>query len=70
MMLRSLNLASAEQDCWPLKDRDPTTGRIVPDPSKFPDGISGVADQVHALGLKLGIYRWEEACAYMRTDLC
>ena len=38
--------------------RDPSTGRIVPDPSKFPNGISGVADQVHALGLKFGIYRW------------
>lgn len=38
--------------------RDATTGRIVPDPTKFPNGISGVADQVHALGLKMGIYRW------------
>lgn len=38
--------------------RDTSTGRIVPDPTKFPNGISGVADQVHALGLKMGIYRW------------
>ncbi|KAJ8468688.1 hypothetical protein ONZ51_g9486 [Trametes cubensis] len=43
-------------DCWSEMQRDPSTGRIVPDPSKFPNGISGVADQVHALGLKFGIY--------------
>lgn len=29
---------------------------MVPDATKFPNGISGVATQVHALGLKLGIY--------------
>src|SRR5436305_2311976 len=28
-------------DCWMLKDRDPQTGRLVPDPAKFPDGIQG-----------------------------
>nr|VWO96218.1 Sulfatase domain-containing protein [Ganoderma boninense] len=59
----SLGLADAGyeyvniDDCWPLTTRDSSTGRIVPDPSKFPNGISGVADVVHALGLKLGIYR-------------
>ena len=31
-------------------------GHLVPDPAKFPDGISGAADYVHSLGLKLGIY--------------
>ncbi len=29
---------------------------MVPDPIKFPNGIDGLADQIHALGLKLGIY--------------
>ena len=44
-------------DCWSVKSgRNTTTKRIIPDPDKFPSGISGVADQVHALGLKLGIY--------------
>ncbi|KAJ6586878.1 glycoside hydrolase [Mycena vulgaris] len=43
-------------DCWPLTARNSTTKQIVPDPTKFPNGISGVATQVHALGLKLGIY--------------
>lgn len=36
--------------------RDPTTQQIVPDPNKFPDGIEGLATQIHALGLKVGIY--------------
>ncbi|KAJ7746016.1 glycoside hydrolase [Mycena metata] len=43
-------------DCWPLAARNASSKQIVPDPAKFPDGISGVATQVHALGLKLGIY--------------
>ncbi|KAL7276841.1 hypothetical protein RUND412_000183 [Rhizina undulata] len=43
-------------DCWALLERDNSTGRIVPDASKFPDGINGTAAKVHQLGLKLGIY--------------
>ncbi|WP_225851349.1 glycoside hydrolase family 27 protein, partial [Streptomyces sp. HPF1205] len=42
-------------DCWLTKSRD-SSGRLVPDPAKFPDGIKGTADYVHSLGLKLGIY--------------
>lgn len=42
-------------DCWMTRSRD-SAGRLVPDPVKFPHGISGVADHVHARGLKLGIY--------------
>jgi alpha-galactosidase len=42
-------------DCWSSRERGPD-GRLVPDPVKFPGGISGVADYVHAKGLKLGIY--------------
>jgi alpha-galactosidase len=43
-------------DCWMTRSRDPQTGRLVPDPAKFPDGIAGTADYVHGKGLKLGIY--------------
>lgn len=45
-------------DCWSVKGttRDNVTQRIVPDPVKFPEGIRHVADEVHARGLKLGIY--------------
>src|SRR5256886_5426072 len=42
-------------DCWMSSSRD-SSGRLVPDPAKFPNGISGVANYVHGKGLKLGIY--------------
>jgi alpha-galactosidase len=42
-------------DCWSLRERG-ADGRLVPDPAKFPSGVKGVADYVHARGLKLGIY--------------
>ncbi len=42
-------------DCWSLRERGPD-GKLVADPQKFPSGIRGVADYLHRLGLKLGIY--------------
>ncbi|MBO4769242.1 MAG: glycoside hydrolase family 27 protein [Clostridia bacterium] len=43
-------------DLWSLKERDPETGRLVPDPSKFPGGMKTLSDYVHSKGMKLGIY--------------
>ncbi len=43
-------------DCWSSPQRDKRTGELVPDPDKFPDGIGAVAEYVHKLGLKIGIY--------------
>ena len=45
-------------DCWSDKEtqRDNVTGKIVPDYEKFPQGIGHTADEVHKLGLKIGIY--------------
>jgi alpha-galactosidase len=42
-------------DCWAQPSRD-SAGNLVPNPSKFPDGIAGTAAYVHSLGLKLGLY--------------
>ncbi|KAI9711255.1 MAG: alpha-glucosidase maltase [Bogoriella megaspora] len=53
-------------DCWSVKSaRDSTTKQIVPNATTFPDGISGLADKVHDLGLKIGIYSsaGTETCA-------
>lgn len=52
-------------DCWSLDGRDNATNRIRHDPERFPDGISGTAAKIHALGLKLGIYSdaGTETCA-------
>ncbi|MBO0864566.1 MAG: alpha-galactosidase, partial [Mycobacterium sp.] len=40
---------------WNLLGRG-SDGELLPDPSKFPDGIKPLADYVHSLGLKFGIY--------------
>jgi alpha-galactosidase len=42
-------------DCWMAPYRD-AAGNLVADPARFPGGIAPVADYVHSLGLKLGIY--------------
>lgn len=42
-------------DCWMQKDRD-AHGNLQADPQRFPQGIKPVAEAVHALGLKFGIY--------------
>lgn len=41
-------------DCWQL-GRD-ENGKIVEDQDRFPNGIKYLADYVHSLGLKFGIY--------------
>jgi alpha-galactosidase len=40
---------------WDLLNRG-TAGELIPDPKKFPQGIAPLADFVHSLGLKFGIY--------------
>ena len=42
-------------DCWMLKDRD-AHGNLQPDPVRFPHGMKPLADAIHHLGLKFGIY--------------
>ncbi|KAK3307733.1 glycoside hydrolase family 27 protein [Chaetomium strumarium] len=42
-------------DCWSTGSRD-AGGKLVPDPKKWPNGIKAVADQIHNMGLKLGLY--------------
>ncbi len=43
-------------DCWSCRERDPETGKIIPDPVKFPHGMKYVSDYVHSKGLKFGMY--------------
>lgn len=42
-------------DCWSLKQRD-KNGRLQPDPEKFPNGMKAVADALHEMGFKFGMY--------------
>ncbi len=50
-------------DCWSERERDPVSGKIVPDRIKFPNGMKSVSDYVHSKGLKFGMY----SCAGTRT---
>lgn len=51
-------------DCWMQKERD-SKGNLQPDAQRFPDGMKPVADAVHKLGLKFGVYEDSgyETCA-------
>jgi alpha-galactosidase len=42
-------------DCWADTSRD-AEGRLQPQPKQFPSGMAALADYVHNLGLKLGLY--------------
>lgn len=43
-------------DCWSERERQAHTNRLQADFARFPDGIRPLADKLHAMGLKLGIY--------------
>jgi alpha-galactosidase len=43
-------------DCWSEREGRDSSGNLVPDHERFPNGIKPVADHLHALGLKIGIY--------------
>lgn len=43
-------------DCWSVKQGRDSDGNLIADPDKFPNGIKALADYVHDLGFKFGIY--------------
>lgn len=43
-------------DCWSVKAGRDSHGDLTPDPERFPNGMRPLADFVHSLGLKIGIY--------------
>ena len=51
-------------DCWQAEERD-DDGNVLADPERFPSGMKALADYVHGLDLKLGIYsdRGTHTCA-------
>ena len=42
-------------DCWSEKARD-AGGNLVPNATRWPNGVKAVSDQIHAMGLKFGMY--------------
>ncbi|CAH4029122.1 alpha-N-acetylgalactosaminidase [Pieris brassicae] len=43
-------------DCWMEKDRD-KDGRLVPDATRFPNGMKWIGDYLHSKGLKFFLYQ-------------
>lgn len=43
-------------DCWAVRERNNKTGKIDPDPTRFPHGMKALGDYIHKLGLEFGIY--------------
>ncbi|KAG9116821.1 hypothetical protein FRC07_007427 [Ceratobasidium sp. 392] len=43
-------------DCWQAPARESGTNKPVADSTRFPNGIKHLSDNVHGLGLKMGIY--------------
>lgn len=42
-------------DCWMAPNRS-ESGDLVANPNRFPSGIKFLADKIHSIGLKFGIY--------------
>ncbi|CAF3327350.1 unnamed protein product [Rotaria socialis] len=43
-------------DCWEASSRDPTSGMLQYNETKFPHGMAALADYIHSKGLLFGIY--------------
>lgn len=59
-------------DCWSMQTgRDNTTHQLLPNMTRFPDGIKGTADKIHDMGLLIGIYSsaGTETCAHYPASL-
>lgn len=56
-------------DKWMDDDGRDSEGRLVADSGRFPSGMAALADYVHGLGLKFGVYgdRGNETCANQGT---
>lgn len=48
-------------DCWERKtpSRDPASGELVPDPTRFPSGMLELGDYIHKAGGSFGLYTAE-----------
>lgn len=43
-------------DCWSVGRNSSGNGSIIVDTTKFPNGMAAVAEDIHSLGLKFGMY--------------
>lgn len=43
-------------DCWSVGRNASANNSLIPDPAKFPRGMTAVADDIHSLDLGFGMY--------------
>jgi alpha-galactosidase len=43
-------------DCWSAGRNASNNNTLIPNPTKFPNGMAAVADSLHAMGLGFGMY--------------
>jgi hypothetical protein len=43
-------------DCWGQMERDPNSGKLVEDRTRFPSGLKHLSRTLHSWGLRLGLY--------------
>ena len=57
-------------DCWQTMERN-STSHLVANTTRFPNGMGDVADRIHKLGLKFGMYSsaGEYTCARYPASL-
>lgn len=57
-------------DNWMATSRD-ANGKLQGDPTRFPSGMKALADYIHELGLKFGLYgdRGKRTCAHVSANL-
>ena len=46
-------------DCWSDVTGRDASGHLVPNATRFPDGIDGLASKIHNMSLHMGIYSSE-----------
>ena len=55
MVSPKLFIEELMKDCWMANQRS-KDGELEPDYERFPSGIKSLADSIHSMGLKFGIY--------------
>lgn len=43
-------------DCWEQKNGRDSSGRLIPDASRFPSGMKALGDYMHSKGVRFGTY--------------
>lgn len=54
-------------DCWQQNEREKKSKELLADSKKFPRGMKALVDDIHKMGLKVGIYSSAGTLYVLRT---